>query len=104
MTFLTAAENLKIGETHPSYLSSVSLNSDIGESISQSLSQGQPALSSHQLPGKLSSNQLQKLSCLYPERISEYFGPDGRCIADIRSSEMLQQLPFHSSKAVCTED
>ena len=52
-------------------------------SISLLPSQGLPELSFRLAPDRLSSDPLQKPSCLYPEHISGYFLLDGQYSVDI---------------------
>ena len=65
-------------QLHPSYLSSVSWNSGISESIFQLHVPRQPEPSAHQRPDRWFLNLQQRLFCPCPERISGCFLPDGQ--------------------------
>lgn len=73
----------KSEKSHPSYLCSVSWNSDILVSISLLTFQVLQEFSFHLMPDRWFSNLLRMLFCLYPEYISVCFLPDGQCSAGI---------------------
>ena len=93
MTFLTAPENLKIGETASQLSFQRFIEFGYFGVPFLSHAPGLPALFSHRPLGRSFLNPTQRLSCLCPERISGCSSPGGRYSAGIRSLEMLRLWP-----------
>ena len=102
MTFLTVAENLKIGEIASQLSFQRFMEFGYFGVRSRYPIQSSPKLSFHPLPGISFSNLWQMLFCLYLERISRYFSLDERYIL-ILSRKCCNRF-FDTCEPICTDD